>query len=458
MTPTPPASDMPEDLRTAAGRERAGRELHALVADLFPLCRSITGDGLRATLRRIGEVVPLELTEVPTGTQVFDWTVPREWNVRDAWVADARGERVIDFRASNLHVVSYSVPVRTRLSREALLPHLHTLPDHPTWVPYRTSYYAESWGFCLSHDQLQRLPPGEYEAVIDATLADGSLTYGECVLPGESEDEILVSAHACHPSLANDNLSGVAVATFLARALARLPHRRFTYRFLFAPGTIGAITWLARNEGRAGRIRAGLVLACLGDPGSIVYKRSRRGDAEVDRAAAQVLRERGGADEVIPFSPYGNDERQFCSPGFDLPVGALTRSGHGRFEQHHTSADDLAFVEPASLADSLAVAFGVVRILESNAALHSLNPKCEPQLGRRGLYRAFGGRADQGALESALLWVMSCADGVQTLLDVAERAKLPYAVVEEATRALESHGLVRRSGPGARAASRGGDR
>ena len=298
--------------------------MYELMADLFPLCRSITGAGLRDTLDRIGKILPLQLSEVPTGTQAFDWTVPKEWNIRDAWVANARGEKVIDFRTSNLHVVNYSAPVRRRLSLDELRPHLHTLPDHPTWVPYRTSYYAETWGFCLGQDALDRLPDGEYEAVIDATLEDGSLTYGECVLPGTSAEEILVSSHVCHPSLANDNLSGVVVATYLASVLAQT-ERRYTYRFLFAPGTIGAIVWLSRNEDLVDRIRAGLVLACVGDDGPVVYKRSRRGDAEVDRAAAHVLRGRGLGDEVVDFSPYGNDERQFCSPGFDLPVGAITR-------------------------------------------------------------------------------------------------------------------------------------
>jgi aminopeptidase-like protein len=432
-----------------------GREMHGLVAELFPYPRSITGDALRATLRRIGDLVPLELTEVPSGTRVFDWTVPREWNVRDAYVATPRGERVVDLRRSSLHVVSYSVPVRARLPLDELRPRLHTLPDHPGWIPYRTSYYAEDWGFCLADEALRRLAPGEYDVVIDSTLADGSLTYGECVLPGATTEEVLVSAHACHPSLANDNLSGVAVATFLARALAAATDRRLTYRFLFAPGTIGAITWLARNEARVGRIRAGLVLACVGDRGPVVYKRSRRGDAEVDRAAAQVLRERGGRDRVVDFSPYGNDERQFCSPGFDLPVGALTRSGHGRFEEHHTSADDLGFVRPEALADTLAACLAIVRVLESNAALSSLSPKCEPQLGRRGLYRAAGGRVEQAALEAALLWVLSCADGRQTTLDVAARSGLAFDAVDEAARLLEAHDLVRRDAAAARGVSPG---
>ena len=437
--------DMNELSRTIP-LDELGRSMFEFMTEVFPICRSITGTGLRETLDRIGEIVPIQITEVPSGTRVFDWTVPREWNIADAWVADESGQRVIDFRSSNLHVINYSVPVARTLTLEELSPHLHTLPEHPTWVPYRTSYYAEDWGFCLSEDARQDMLPGRYEAVIDATLEDGSLTYGECVLPGSSSDEILISSHVCHPSLANDNLSGVAVAVFLAQALAQVD-RRLTYRFLFIPGTIGAITWLARNEDRLDRIRGGLVLACVGDPGPLIYKRSRLGLAEIDAAAAHVLHGRHQSDEVIDFSPYGNDERQFCSPGFDLPMGAITRSGHDRSERHHSSADDLASIAPEALADSLAVSLGILRIVEDNRTVVSLNPKGEPQLGRRGLYRSLGGRANQAALESALLWVMSYADGDHSLLDVAERAGLPFDDVSEAALALEKADLVRREAP-----------
>jgi aminopeptidase-like protein len=422
----------------------AGPAMFELMADLFPLCRSITGPGLRDTLARISKVVPLELTEVPSGTQVCDWTIPPEWTIRDAWVADATGQRVIDFARSNLHVVSYSTAVERRLSLDELRPHLHTVPDHPSWVPYRTTYYAPGWGFCLSQEALDALPAGEYEAVIDASLEDGSLTYGQCVLPGDTSEEIFVSSHVCHPSLANDNLSGVVVAAYLAGLLATV-ERHYTYRFLFAPGTIGAIAWLAAHEGILDRIRGGLVLACVGDDGPPVFKRSRRGDTELDRAGALAMGHHAVAGEVIDFSPYGNDERQFCSPGFDLPVGAITRSGHDRSVRHHTSADDLASIDPAALADTLDLCLEVIGVLEGNARLTSLSPKGEPQLGRRGLYRSFGGRAEQAELESALLWVMSMADGERTTLDVAERAGLPFAVVAEAVRALEDVGLVRRS-------------
>jgi aminopeptidase-like protein len=412
--------------------------------DLFPICRSITGAGLRESLQRVEKVIPLDITEVPSGTRVFDWVVPPEWNISAGWLMDPTGRRVADFGQSNLHIVNYSVPVRRILSLEELRPHLHSLPDHPSWVPYRTSYYAEEWGFCLADNVLQNLPAGEYEAVIDSSLEAGSLTYGECVLPGSSNEEILISSHICHPSLANDNLSGVAVSAFLAHALAGKERRRYTYRFLFAPGTIGAIAWLAGNEEVTERIRGGLVLACVGDDSSIVYKRSRRGDSVMDHAAEHVLRTQDWPHEVVDFSPYGNDERQFCSPGFNLPVGALTRSGYDRSERHHTSADDLAGINPDSLAATLQTCLQIVEVLEADGIFVSRNPKGEPQLGRRGLYRSLGGRADQGQSEEALLWLMSFADGRHSLLDIARRAQLPFEAVHEAARALERAELLSR--------------
>jgi aminopeptidase-like protein len=422
------------DVRTLAG------ELFGCVEELYPICRSITGDGVRETLARLRRHIPLTVHEVPTGTRVFDWTVPNEWNIRDAWVKNARGERVIDFRRSNLHVLGYSVPVRGRFTLAALRPHLHTLPERPDWIPYRTSYYRDTWGFCLTQRQLEALPDGEYEVCIESSLGAGSLTYGEYYLPGASADEVLVSSHICHPSLANDNLSGIAVATFLARELARCD-RRYSYRFLFAPVTIGAITWLARNEGKASCIRHGLGLAGLGDAGPFTYKRSRRGNAEIDRAVAEVLRHSGQPFHVTDFSPYGYDERQFCSPGFDLPFGCFMRTPHGQYPEYHSSADDLRLVRPDQLAGALCTLAAVVALLESNVRCLSRNPKCEPQLGRRGLYRALGG-PNGTRDELALLWVLNLADGRHTLLDVAERAGLPFAAVRRAADALRQHGLV----------------
>jgi aminopeptidase-like protein len=418
----------------------AGAAMHALMSELFPICRSITGDGFRESLRRLGDVVPITLTEVPTGTRVLDWTVPNEWNIREAWIADASGKRIVDFRNSNLHVVNYSCPVRTRMTLADLRPHLHSLPDQPELIPYRTSYYTENWGFCLTHHQLESLVEGEYDVCIDSTLAPGHLTYGECLLRGASTEEVLVSTHSCHPSLANDNLSGMAVAAYLARHLAAVP-RRYTFRFLFIPGTIGSITWLAQHEAEVRRIRHGLVLSCLGDAGPSTYKRSRRGNALIDRAAAHVLRH-AGEHEVIDFVPYGYDERQYCSPGFDLPVGCLTRSRNGQFSAYHTSADDLSFVKPWALQDSLEKLVRMVEIIEHDAAYINLSPLGEPQLGRRGLYHATGGR-DLPGFEMALLWVLNLSDGRHTLFDIAERAGLPFSRILEAARALKKASLLR---------------
>jgi aminopeptidase-like protein len=425
-----------------------GEELYKLVAELYPICRSITGDGVRRTLEMVDrEIGGLEVSEVPTGTQVLDWTVPREWNVRDAWVADPAGRKVIDFQASNLHLVSYSVPVRATVSLAELKEHLFTLPDQPDWVPYRTSYYAERWGFCASQRLVDSLPQGDYQVCVDSTLADGHLTYGERLVEGETQDEVLVSCHVCHPSLANDNLSGIAVASRLARLLAQGPRPRHSYRFLFIPGTIGSITWLARNEDRLGRIRHGLVLSGLGDPGGFTWKRSRRGDTEIDRAVAHVLGRSGRPHQLVDFSPYGYDERQYCSPGFDLPVGRLSRTPFATYPEYHTSADDLDFVGPAQLQESLEVCQEVVEVLEGNRTYLNLSPKGEPQLGRRGLYGQIGGRSDAEERQMAMLWVLNLSDGGSSLLDVAERAGLPFPLVAEVAGALEAAGLLSRTAP-----------
>ena len=409
-----------------------GSDMHELIAELFPICRSITGEGFRDSLRRLSKIVPLEFTEVPSGTPVFDWTVPKEWNIKEAWVEDPSGRRVIDFRDLNLHVVNYSVPVRRRMTLTELRPHLHTLPDRPEAVPYRTSYYKEDWGFCLSQRILDSLADGEYDVCIDSTLAPGSLTYGECVLPGAVADEILISVHSCHPSLANDNLSGMAVAAFLARYLSSQPLHH-TFRFLFIPGTIGSITWLAQHENEARRIRHGLVLSCLGDSGTVAYKRSRRGNTLVDRAAANVLRHE--QHELIDFVPYGYDERQYCSPGFNLPVGCLTRTPNGKFPEYHTSDDNLEFVKPEALADSLNKALAIVEILEHDRSYANLSPKCEPQLGKRGLYRNTGG-THPADFEMALLWVLNLSDGLHSLLEIADRSGISFTTIRKAADAL----------------------
>lgn len=415
-----------------------GEDMLRFVADLYPICRSITGNGVRRTLAKVGERIPLQVHEVPSGTQVFDWTVPREWNIRDAWIKDPRGRKILDFQHLNLHVLNYSVPVHEKVSLAELKEHLFTLPDQPGLVPYRTSYYKEAWGFCMAHYQWLGLEEGEYEVCIDSTLEDGSLTYGECFLPGETDREVLISCHVCHPSLCNDNLSGLAVCTFLAEELAKAP-RRLSYRFVFIPGTIGSITWLARND--VDRITAGLVAANLGDPGRFHYKKTRRGDAEIDRAVLQVLR--GKDHKVEEFVPFGYDERQYNSPGFNLPVGALTRTPYGRYPEYHTSADNLDFLEAGSLEGSLRIYLSVMNVLEGNRRYLNLNPKCEPQLGRRGLYRMIGGDDSGRQRELALLWVLNLSDGEHGLLDIAERSGMPFEAIRSAADALLEVELLR---------------
>ena len=435
---------------------RAGGELYQFASELYPICRSIIGEGIRQTLGMIGQRIPLEIFEVPSGTSVFDWTVPKEWNVRDAYIKDGSGRRVVDFQKSNLHVLNYSVPIHATMALHAIKPHLHSIPDHPDWIPYRTSYYKEDWGFCLSHNQLVALPDGEYEVCIDSTLREGSLSYGECFLPGQSGDEILISCHACHPSLANDNLSGLAVGTALAQVLANFPSRlRYSYRFLFVPGTIGAITWLARNQQKARQIRHGLVLTGLGDRGPFHYKKSRQGNAEVDRAAAHVLTHHGGSAEILEFSPYGYDERQYCSPGFNLAVGCLMRSVWDSYPEYHTSADNLEFIHPLRLGESLRICAAILDVLEENRRYVNRSPYCEPQLGRRNLYRSQGGEAI-GAEIHARLWVLNLSDGEHSLLDIAERSGLPFAAIQDAADLLlQSDLLLPVEGEGAQGTDQG---
>jgi aminopeptidase-like protein len=420
-----------------------GAELHAGVRELYPICRSITGNGLRSSLRLLQQRVPLELHEVPSGTRVFDWVVPREWNFRAARLLGPGGEVIADAGRLNLHLVNYSIPFRGRMSLEELQPHLHSLPDAPDLVPYRTTYYREAWGFCLSHAERSRLAPGEYQVEVDTTLTDGALSYGELVLPGADDREILVSTHCCHPSLANDNCAGMVMCAELARLLSGM-RRRYTYRFLFIPGTIGAITWLARNEATAGRVAHGLVAACAGDKGALTYKRSRRGDAEIDRAVALVLRHSGQEHRIRDFTPYGYDERQYNSPGFDLPVGSLTRTPHGEYPEYHTSADEPSLVVPDRLVDTFRRYLEVFEVLEGNGTYRNLEPKCEPQLGKRGLYGSVGGQSHAVAHQMAMLWVLNLSDGRHSLLDVAERAGVSFQEIRRAADALETAGLLAR--------------
>jgi aminopeptidase-like protein len=429
------------ELLKAIDLAEEGKSSYAIVEALYPICRSITGEGLRQSLRLLQSTVPLNIREVPSGTKVFDWTVPREWNIRDAYIKNSAGKRVVDFHQSNLHVLNYSMPVHRTMSLAELKPHLFTLPEAPDWIPYRTSYYRETWGFCMSHRQLEHLPDEQYEVCVDSTLESGHLSYGEYRIQGATDDEVLISCHSCHPSLCNDNLSGMATAACLAHLL-KGRSLRYSYRFLWIPGTIGAITWLARNKGILSRIKHGLVLSCVGDSGPFTYKRSRRGNAEVDRAVEHALRHSGHGFQILDFTPYGYDERQYCSPGFNLPVGCFMRTPNGCYPQYHSSADDLTLISPSALGESLLQLLRVVQIFEENDSWLNLSPKGEPQLGRRGLYRQTGGVKDAAAREMAMLWVLNLADGQYDLLDIAQRSGIAFEHISGAAAALQKANLL----------------
>ncbi len=434
-------SSLGEQTTDLDGREGTGHLLHMLAERLYPICRSITGNGVRQTLQILKEYLPLDLIEIPTGTQVFDWTIPKEWNVNEAWIKDPGGKKIVDFVNHNLHLLNYSIPFHGHLSLSQLKKHLYSLPENPDWIPYRTSYYQENWGFCLTHRQLESLNNGEYEVYIDSTLENGSLTYGELLIPGTSDDEVLFSAHVCHPSLANDNLSGIAVLTYLAKDLLKQKNQ-LSYRFLFIPGTIGSIAWLAHNEAQTKKIKHGLVASLLGDSGDFTYKKSRRGNATIDQVVEHVLNHSEWPYTIRDFSPYGYDERQYCSPGFNLPVGNLTRSQFGQYPEYHTSADDLELIQPVCLELSLEVYKRIVEVLEGNFYYQNVNPKCEPQLGKRGLYTAIGGQSDQRNMQLAMLWILNFSDGQHSLLDIAQKSGFDFFVIKKMAEILVEKKLL----------------
>jgi len=423
-------------------KEQTGNMMFRLIETLYPICRSITGKGVRSTLNELNKFIPIQTTEVPTGTTVFDWTIPKEWNITDAWIKDLSGEKIIDFSNSNLHILNYSTPINKRLHLTELKPHLYTLPQFPDWIPYKTSYYAENWGFCMTHRQFLELKDQEYQVFIDSTLKDGSLTYGEFYIPGKSKEEVLFSAHICHPSLCNDNLSGIAVMTFLAQTMTKI-QLKYSYRFIFIPGTIGSITWLAKNEDKVQNIRAGLILSCLGDLGDFTYKKSRRGDSEIDRMVNLILKQTQPEFNIVDFYPYGYDERQFCSPGFNLPVGSLSRSAHGTFKEYHTSADNLDFIKAGKLLESLNLCLRVIHAIESNKYFINTNPKCEPQLGKRGLYSAIGGHQGARTKEMAMLWILNMSDGHHSLSTISEKSNIDFPLIYETALILENYNLIK---------------
>ena len=421
--------------------EKRGIEMYNLIKKLYPICRSITGNGVRETLNIIREHIPIKIHEVASGTQVFDWTIPKEWNIKDAYIKNSKGEKIVDFKNSNLHILNYSVPVRKKMPLNELKRHLFTLPDYPNWIPYLTSYYKENWGFCMTYEQYKKLKEDIYEVVIDSTLEDGHLTFGELYIKGSEESEVLFSSYICHPSLCNDNLSGTALLTFLAKLLLNI-NLKYSYRFLFIPETIGAITWLSLNENKVSKIKYGLVTTCVGDPGKLTYKKSKDGNTVIDKIVEKVLIDSGAPYEIIDFFPLGSDERQFCSPGFNLSVGSLTRTLYGSPE-YHTSADNLDFVGPEYLADSLKRYTEVVFILENNATYLNLNPKCEPQLGKRGLYNIIGAPKKCDIDILAMFWVLNLSDGTKSLLDISIRSGMKFTQLKNAADILLEKELIR---------------
>jgi aminopeptidase-like protein len=430
-----------DQLKAGLNIKDAGQDMYKLMSELYPICRSITGEGLRQTLKIIGRHIPIVVHEVPTGTNVFDWTIPNEWNIRDAYIKNSKGDRVIDFQDSNLHLVGYSVPVKKKMSLQELKTHLFTLPEYPDWIPYRTSYYKKTWGFCLSHNQLLSLKDDEYEVCIDSSLRKGHLSYGEFLIPGETDEELLISTHICHPSLCNDNLSAIVVATYMAEHLSSFP-LRYSYRFIFIPGTIGSITWLAQNQNDVGKIKHGLVLACIGDAGGFTYKKSRQENAEIDQCVSHILNKLNEQYDIIDFFPYGYDERQYCSPGFNLPVGCLMRTPYGKYPEYHTSADNLDFIQPDQLSNSFDKLLQIVNIVEGNKKYLNTNPKCEPHLGKRGLYKLLGGENQALINQINLLWVLNMSDGNNSLLDIAQKSNLEFTAVRSAADILLEHGLL----------------
>lgn len=405
------------------------QELERWFDRLWPICRSLTGDGFRQSLDILSEITSFEKTAIPTGTRVFDWTIPNEWNIEAAWIENERGGRVVDFAHNNLHVLGYSMPVDQWLTLEELQPHLYSLPDLPDAIPYLTSYYKERWGFCLSERQRISLAPGRYHAVIKSTLRPGSLTFGHHILPSttsDATDEVLLSTYLCHPSMANNELSGPLALTFIAAALQKKKSRRFTYRFVVVPETIGAIAYLSQYGGlMKERTRAGYVVTCCGDDRAITYKKSRRGNTLADRVALHELAQYGRPFEAVEFFPSGSDERQYCSPGFDLPVGSLMRSMYGRYPEYHTSLDNKSFISFGAMRESIALYLRVIFSLEANRSYQTTILHGEPQLGPRGLYPSLGSQKQTSEFIERMMWLLNQSDGSNDLCAIAAKANCP---------------------------------
>jgi aminopeptidase-like protein len=418
-----------------------GIEIYSLIEKLFPICRSITGNGTRKTLELIKQHIPIEINEIHSNTKVFDWTVPKEWNIINAYVKNSKGEKIIDFQKSNLHILQYSIPIHKKMTLDELKNHLYSIEEYPDWIPYRTSYYQENWGFCISHKQFQTLDDDEYEVFIDSTLEHGSLTYGELFFKGEIEDEILFSTYICHPSMCNDNLSGTALLTFLAKTLID-KQTKYSYRFLFIPETIGAISWLSKNENNVNKIKYGMVATCVGDSGQSTYKKTKQGNTLLDKIVEKILIDSGDSYEIVDFFPTGSDERQFSSPGFNIPVGSLVRTLYGEFPEYHTSADNMDFMNSKSLQDSFTKYHSIIYLLENNVIYKNQNPKCEPNLGKRNLYDLIGANKKLSSNSNSIFWLLNQSDGNTSLLEIASKSNISFVEIKNMADILVFHNLL----------------
>lgn len=405
---------------------------------LWPICRSLTGEGNRQTLKILSELIELQIKEVPSGTTCFDWTVPPEWRVQNAWIKNSKGELIVDFQVNNLHLLGYSEPFYGLLSYEQLLPHLYSLPEQPDLIPYVTSYYKKRWGFCLTHTQLMTLDRNEmYEVLVDTSFNEegGFMTVGEAVIPGQTDKEILFSTYICHPSLANNELSGPLVTAMLYKLLKEKQEMKYTYRFIFIPETIGAIYYLSvMGEFWRNKLAGGFVITCIGDNGNFTYKKSRRGAELVDRATSLVLEQTEAEYNLVDFFPTGSDERQYCSPGFNLPVGSLMRTMYGKYPEYHTSEDNKSFICFNSMEKSVQKLKDIVDAIEYNHKYINTLPFCEPQLGKRGLYPTLGSQKNTEAAIKGMMWILNMSDGENDLFSISTKSQIPlkdlYPIVD----------------------------
>lgn len=411
---------------------------------LFPINRSLTGNGNRETLKILSELVDLNIHEVPSGTSCFDWIIPPEWNVAEAWIKNSKGETIIDFSKLNLHLIGYSEPVHEKMKLNELKLHLHSLLDMPDVVPYMTSYYSRRWGFCLTHNQLSTLIDDEYEIYIDSTLDEkGSMTYGEAILQGKEQKEILFSTYICHPSMANNELSGPLVTSFLYNELKKRERLRYTYRFIFIPETIGSIYYLSKyGKDLKDNLIAGFVVTCIGDPGVFTYKRSRKKDSLPNRCVELLLEQTEEKYIVHDFFPSGSDERQYCSPGFNLPVGSLMRTMYGIYPEYHTSADNKDFISFEAMEESVKKYLNVIDMIENNHVYTCTMPFCEPQLGKRGLYPTLGSQKSRTDFLNAMMWLLNLADGTKDLITISKISNQSYSLLVEVVKVLIDKNLL----------------